>query len=161
MNVSLTTFNGDIPKSFKQSLLHWSVSFLHLMLHDLCEFLCWRQHILKLILFIFSTPVSRPKKASTSWESRNPPPHTQAITFISSIREEHWLQPLESVFIIEVFNTCQMSFWLSKTFFPALHKNVLCKVSTSHSEGLSKTACYKIQWSQFVNRNKWTPILTL
>ena len=57
------------------------------------------------------------------------------------------------VFNIEVFNTCQMPFWPSKKAFSfrALHKNVLCKVSTSHSEGLSQncssqntmTAIYK------------------
>ena len=57
---------------------------------------------------------------------------------------------------IEVFNTCQMSLWLSKfyfilflcLFFLALHKNVLCKDSTSHNEGLSKNCL-----SQNANRN--------
>ena len=41
-----------------------------------------------------------------------------------------------------VFNTCQMPFWLSNYLFIyfilALHKNVLCKISTLHNEGLSK-----------------------
>ena len=50
---------------------------------------------------------------------------------------------VQLVFNIEVFNTCQLLFWLSKIYlsflFGALHQNVLCKVSTSHSEGLLKT----------------------
>ena len=52
----------------------------------------------------------------------------------------------DSVFNIEVFNICQMPFWLSKRFFlflflfrgGALHKNVPYKVFTCHSEDLSK-----------------------
>ena len=45
-----------------------------------------------------------------------------------------------AMFNIEVCNTCQMPFWPSKKFkfFWALRKNVLCIVSTNHSEGLSK-----------------------
>ena len=51
-------------------------------------------------------------------------------------------------------------FWPSKKFFfqGALHKNVLCKVSTLHSEGLSKNGL-----SQNIaickQKHSWTPIL--
>jgi hypothetical protein len=55
----------------------------------------------------------------------------------------HQEERLPAVFNIEVYNICQMPFWPSKKLFCffvfwAPHKNVLCKVSTTHSEGLSK-----------------------
>jgi hypothetical protein len=64
----------------------------------------------------------------------------------------------KAMFNIEVCKTCQMPFWPSKKiFFWAFHKNVLYKVSTSHSESHKiaspKIACHKIQWLQFANRN--------
>jgi len=63
-----------------------------------------------------------------------------------------------SVYNIKVFNTCQMSFWLSKKNLlfcfvsGALHKNVLCKVPR-FTRKASQSACHKIQWLQFAHRN--------
>ena len=61
------------------------------------------------------------------------------------------------MFNIEVFDTCQMSFWLSSffsfPFFWALHRGMLCKVSPFTVKSSPKGACHKIQWLQFANRN--------
>ena len=62
----------------------------------------------------------------------------------SSSSSSHCLEDgyVDAVFNMEVFNACQMSFWLSNFLFcfvlGALHKHVLCKVSTFHSEGFFK-----------------------
>ena len=51
-------------------------------------------------------------------------------------------QTPKAMFNIEVLNTYQMPCWLSCFVFvlvlTAFHKNVLCKVSTLHNEGLFK-----------------------
>ena len=61
---------------------------------------------------------------------------------------------LEPVFDIEVFNTCQMSFWLLRKFIFWGHFTKMCsaKFPPFTMKASPKTAYHKIQWLQFANR---------
>ena len=67
------------------------------------------------------------------------------------------LETLGSLFNIEVLNACQMPFWSPKKFFlfvgGQFTKLCFAKFPPFIVKASPKTACHKIQWLQFVNRN--------
>ena len=67
------------------------------------------------------------------------------------------LQEIKYVFNVEVFNTCQVSFWLSNKapLFGGGNFTKMChaKFPPVTLKASPKIACHKIQWLQFANRN--------
>ena len=62
------------------------------------------------------------------------------------------------LFNIEVYHTCQMPFWQSKSFCFNFRGGTSqkCTLQTFHwsqRRPVKKNACHKIQWVQFVNKN--------
>ena len=69
-------------------------------------------------------------------------------------------EPMGAVFNIEVFNTCQIPFWLSKKpfffFFFLVGTSQKCALQSFPPvivKASPKTACHKIQCLQFANKN--------